>query len=137
MHGTGFFQGFFSALRIFAVPLVSCTATNYFWSGAETPCTSSRSAFCFVPYVLLSQDFDEKRLEWRKQKKSVINAIGSMTARTLRFEDKERKTIALHALAFYKVCCRPKNMKKIDTNGVEGADTCFIFSTSGSERAFC
>ena len=26
-----------------------------------------------------------------------------MTARTLRFEDKERKTIALHALAFYKV----------------------------------
>lgn len=52
---------------------------------------------------LSSQDFDEKRLEWRKQKKSVINAIGSMTARTLRFEDKERKTIALHALAFYKV----------------------------------
>lgn len=27
-----------------------------------------------------------------------------MTARTLRFEDKERKTIALYALAFYKVC---------------------------------
>ncbi|CAM9203543.1 unnamed protein product [Ectocarpus sp. 12 AP-2014] len=49
-----------------------------------------------------SEDYDEKRLEWKRQKKSVINAIGSMTARTLRFEDKERKTIALHALAFYK-----------------------------------
>lgn len=52
--------------------------------------------------MLDRQDFDEKRLEWRKQKKNVINAIGSMTARVLRFEDKERKTIALHALAFYK-----------------------------------
>ncbi|CAN0144643.1 unnamed protein product [Scytosiphon promiscuus] len=51
---------------------------------------------------VLRQDFDEKRLEWQKQKKNVINAIGSMTARVLRFEDKERKTIALHALAFYK-----------------------------------
>lgn len=49
------------------------------------------------------QDFDEKRLEWRKQKKSVISAIGTMTARVLRFEDKERKTIALYALEFYKV----------------------------------
>lgn len=52
----------------------------------------------------LVQDWEEKRQEWRKQKKSVINAIGSMTARTLRFEDKERKTIALHALEFYRVC---------------------------------
>lgn len=49
------------------------------------------------------QDFDEKRREWHKQKKSVINAIGVMTARALRFEDKERKTIALYALEFYKV----------------------------------
>lgn len=49
------------------------------------------------------QDFDEKRREWRKQKNSVINAIGGMTARALRFEDKERKTIALYALEYYKV----------------------------------
>lgn len=33
----------------------------------------------------------------------MINAIGGMTARALRFEDKERKTIALYALEFYKV----------------------------------
>lgn len=50
------------------------------------------------------QDYDEKRLAWKKQKKSLINAIGAMTARALRFEDKERKTIALYALEFYKVC---------------------------------
>lgn len=58
--------------------------------------------------VLMSdaKDFDEKRREWRKQKKSVINAIGVMTARALRFEDQERKTIALYALDFYKVCVR-------------------------------
>lgn len=57
-----------------------------------------------LPVYHMIQDFDEKRLEWRKHKKNVINAIGSMTSRALRFEDKERKTIALHALAFYKVC---------------------------------
>lgn len=59
---------------------------------------------CLLSVGCLAQDYDEKRLDWKKQKKSVINAIGSMTARTLRFEDKERKTIALHALAYYKVC---------------------------------
>lgn len=52
---------------------------------------------------LLVQDYDEKRCDWRKQKQSVINAIGMMTARALRFEDKERKTIALYALEYYKV----------------------------------
>lgn len=34
-----------------------------------------------------------------------------MTARTLRFEDKERKTIALHALAFYKVKKKMRDLK--------------------------
>lgn len=60
--------------------------------------------FFDVLNCLMTQDFDEKRREWRKQKKSVINAIGVMTARVLRFEDQERKTIALYALDFYKVC---------------------------------
>lgn len=49
------------------------------------------------------QDFDEKRQEWRKQKKSVLNAITLMRSRTLRFEDSERRTIALCALDFYTV----------------------------------
>ena len=53
------------------------------------------------------QDFDEKRQEWRKQRKSVSDAIGTMTARALRFEDRERKTIALYALEFYKVGLSP------------------------------
>eukprot|EP00904_Undaria_pinnatifida_P007756 jgi/Undpi1/410/HiC_scaffold_1.g00406.m1 len=52
---------------------------------------------------VLRQDFDEKREEWRKQRQNVSNAIGAMTARALRFEDRERKTIALYALEFYKV----------------------------------
>lgn len=61
-------------------------------------------------FVLMfdAKDFDEKRRDWRKQKKSVINAIGVMTARALRFEDQERKTIALYALDFYKVCVRAR-----------------------------
>ncbi|CAN0058605.1 unnamed protein product [Pylaiella littoralis] len=81
-------------------------------SGFETDTTSYLEILCAkedsdlmrrVSAVrCLKQDFDEKRLEWRKHKKNVINAIGSMTSRALRFEDKERKTIALHALSFYK-----------------------------------
>ncbi|CAM9789286.1 unnamed protein product, partial [Ascophyllum nodosum] len=51
---------------------------------------------------VLRQDFDEKRQEWRRQKRSVLNAISAMSARALRFEDIERKAIALHALEFYK-----------------------------------
>lgn len=51
-----------------------------------------------------SQDFDEKRREWRRTKKNVINAISEMSARALKFECSEKKTIALHAIQFYKVC---------------------------------
>lgn len=54
-------------------------------------------------YTLPFQDFDEKRQEWRKQKKSVLSAISLMRSRTLRFEDSERRTIALSALDFYTV----------------------------------
>ena len=49
------------------------------------------------------QDFDEKRREWRRTKKNVINAISEISARALKFECSERKTIALHAIQFYKV----------------------------------
>lgn len=51
---------------------------------------------------VLRQDFDEKRSEWRKQRKSIISAIGAMTARALKFENKERKAVALYALEYYK-----------------------------------
>lgn len=51
----------------------------------------------------IGQDFDEKRREWRRTKKNVINAISEMSARALKFECSERKTIALHAIQYYKV----------------------------------
>ncbi|CAM9637253.1 unnamed protein product [Pylaiella littoralis] len=51
---------------------------------------------------ILKQDFDEKRREWRRTKKNVINAISEMSARALKFECGEKKTIALHAIQFYK-----------------------------------
>ncbi|CAM9145263.1 unnamed protein product, partial [Laminaria digitata] len=51
---------------------------------------------------ILKQDFDEKRREWRRTKKNVINAISEISARALKFECSERKTIALHAIQFYK-----------------------------------
>lgn len=51
---------------------------------------------------ILKQDFDEKRREWRKKKKNVINAISEMNARALKFECNEKKTIALYAIQYYK-----------------------------------
>ncbi|CAM9210964.1 unnamed protein product [Discosporangium mesarthrocarpum] len=51
---------------------------------------------------ILKQDFDDKRREWRKQKKNLINAISEMKARAFKFECTERKTIALYSLAYYK-----------------------------------
>ncbi|CAM9144121.1 unnamed protein product [Choristocarpus tenellus] len=51
---------------------------------------------------ILKQDFDDKRREWRKQKKNMINAISEMKARALKFECTERRTIALYAIQYYK-----------------------------------
>lgn len=72
--------------------------------------------YTLLPFHLLFQDFDEKRQEWRKQKKSVLSAISLMRSRTLRFEDSERRTIALSALDFYtvgSVLCRQKRLHQI------------------------
>lgn len=52
---------------------------------------------------LFRQDFDEKRAEWRRQRRSLLNTMAAMRARALRFEDKERETIALYALEYYMV----------------------------------
>lgn len=63
------------------------------------------------------QDFDEKRREWRRTKKNVINAISEMSARALKFECSEKKTIALHAIQFYKVrqvCSRVSRFKNLE-----------------------
>lgn len=97
-HFVFLFGGIFSGRDLFA-----WTHTHAGWMPVSLHACLSSSPSGRLVSCYNTQDFDEKRLEWRKQKKSVINAIGSMTARTLRFEDKERKTIALHALAFYKV----------------------------------
>ncbi|CAM9496117.1 unnamed protein product [Ectocarpus sp. 12 AP-2014] len=81
-------------------------------SGFEADCTAYLEILCTKEESelnrrvsctrVLKQDFDEKRREWRRTKKNVINAISEMSARALKFECSEKKTIALHAIQFYK-----------------------------------
>lgn len=64
----------------------------------------------------MKKDFDEKRREWRKKKKNLINAMSEMNARALKFECNERKTIALYAIQYYKVC-RNCSGRVVETGG--------------------